>query len=87
MSTKLSGNKANPALDLNGNPSKEHTMVYTAEAFANHPEIRLTRGGLVLVALLAGGDYDSVCPPLSTPLTRLPLHRAFLVLASALGAL
>jgi len=35
-------------------------MVYTAEAIRTHPDVRLTRGGLILIALLAGGDYDKV---------------------------
>jgi hypothetical protein len=57
---KLSGNKSNPALNLEGKASKSHIMVYTAEAIRTHPEVRLTRGGLILIALLAGGDYDKV---------------------------
>jgi len=60
-SQKLSGNKSNPALNSEGKASKHHVMVFTADAIRNHPEIRLTRGGLVLIALLAGGDYDEVC--------------------------
>jgi holliday junction resolvase YEN1 len=57
---KLSGNKSNPALNSDGKASKSHVMVYTAEAIRTHPEVRLTRGGLILIALLAGGDYDKV---------------------------
>lgn len=57
---KLSANKSNPALNLEGKASKPHIMVYTAEAIRTHPEVRLTRGGLILIALLAGGDYDKV---------------------------
>jgi Holliday junction resolvase YEN1 len=59
-SMKLSGNKSNPALNSEGKASKSHVMVYTAEAIRTHPEVRLTRGGLILIALLAGGDYDKV---------------------------
>lgn len=58
---KLSGNKSNPALNSAGKASVYHVMVFTAEAIRNHPEVRLTRGGMVLIALLAGGDYDKVC--------------------------
>lgn len=34
-------------------------MIYTADTIRNHPDIRLTRGGLILFALLSGGDYDT----------------------------
>jgi hypothetical protein len=36
-------------------------MVYTADAVQNHPEVGLTREGMILFALLAGGDYNKVC--------------------------
>ncbi|KAJ6495565.1 PIN domain-like protein [Mycena vitilis] len=55
-SLDLSGNKANPARDSRGKPSKHHVMVYTADAVQ---ALGLTRGGLLLFALLAGGDYHS----------------------------
>jgi hypothetical protein len=59
-SVTLSGNKVNPALNSDGKASKYHVMVYTAEAIRNHPRVMLTRGGLILFALLAGGDYANV---------------------------
>ncbi|KAI9059099.1 hypothetical protein FKP32DRAFT_1634581 [Trametes sanguinea] len=59
VSTKLTGNKSNPALNANGKPSEHHANVYTADAIENHPEVRLKRGGMILIALLSGGDYDS----------------------------
>lgn len=55
----LSGNKSKPALDKNGKPSKHHVWVYTADAIQSHPGVRLTRGGLILFALLNGGDYHT----------------------------
>ncbi|KAJ7497127.1 PIN domain-like protein [Mycena latifolia] len=58
-SLDLSGNKANPALDANGNASKHHVMVYTADAVRR---AGLSRGALLLFALLAGGDYHSGVP-------------------------
>ncbi|KAJ7502773.1 hypothetical protein B0H11DRAFT_2170838 [Mycena galericulata] len=58
-SLDLSGNKANPALDANGKASKYHVMVYTADAVRDHPKVGLSRGALLLFALLAGGDYHS----------------------------
>ncbi|KAJ7675094.1 hypothetical protein B0H17DRAFT_1140524 [Mycena rosella] len=56
-SLDLSGNKAHPALDVNGNASKHHVMMYTADAVRS--TVGLTRGALLLFALLAGGDYQS----------------------------
>lgn len=38
-------------------------MIFTAQAIKDHPDVRLTKGGLVLIALLAGGDYDKVRLP------------------------
>ncbi|KZP34244.1 hypothetical protein FIBSPDRAFT_809332 [Athelia psychrophila] len=58
VSKKLSGNKANPALDLNGKVSACHVMVYTADDIRSHPEVNLTQGGMILIGLLAGGDYS-----------------------------
>lgn len=57
---KLSGNKSKPALNSAGKASEHHVMVYTAENIKTHPNVKLTRGGMVLIALLAGGDYDKV---------------------------
>lgn len=57
----LSGNKSHPALNAHGKVSEHHVMVYTADAVQNHPEVGLTREGMILFALLAGGDYNKVC--------------------------
>ncbi len=59
-SINLTGNKANPATDANGKPCEHHANVYTAEELARHPDVKLTRGGLVVFALVAGGDYGKV---------------------------
>ncbi|KIJ67586.1 hypothetical protein HYDPIDRAFT_26013 [Hydnomerulius pinastri MD-312] len=56
-SLTLSGNKSNPALNSEGKASKHHVMIYTAEAIRKHPEIQLSRGGMVLFAMLVKGDY------------------------------
>lgn len=58
---KLSGNVSNPVLNTEGKASKDHVMIFTADAIHSHPEVGLTRGGLILFALLSGGDYDQVC--------------------------
>ncbi|KAI0373565.1 hypothetical protein BV20DRAFT_745569 [Pilatotrama ljubarskyi] len=62
VSLRLTGNRACPARDSNGSPSRHHTMVYTADAIRNHPEVGLTRSGLIFIALLRGGDYHSLSP-------------------------
>ncbi|KAI0063521.1 hypothetical protein BV25DRAFT_1837513 [Artomyces pyxidatus] len=61
-SASLTGNKSNPALDSEGKKSKDRVMIYTADAIKNHPSIQLTRGGLILIALLSGGDYHDGVP-------------------------
>lgn len=35
--------------------------LYTSENIFITPDVALTRGGLLLIALLAGGDYHEVC--------------------------
>ena len=60
-SLSLSGNRGDPALNSEGKASQTHVKVFTADAVLNHPAVRLTRGGMVLIALLSGGDYDHVC--------------------------
>ncbi|KAA1474332.1 hypothetical protein DENSPDRAFT_873329 [Dentipellis sp. KUC8613] len=55
--TSLTGNKSRPAFNLDGKESKDHVMVYTAEAIRNDPSVGLTRAGMILIALLSGGDY------------------------------
>lgn len=37
-----------------------NVTVYTAENIFVTPTVSLTRGGLLLIALLSGGDYDEV---------------------------
>ena len=37
--------------------SKEDFYVYTTDALENVDEVQLTRGGLILLVLLSGGDY------------------------------
>jgi len=37
--------------------SKEDFYVYSADALENHDTVQLTKGGVILIALLSGGDY------------------------------
>ena len=36
-------------------------MIFTETAIQTKPEVQLTQGGMLLMALLGGGDYDTVC--------------------------
>ncbi|PFH50014.1 hypothetical protein AMATHDRAFT_92044, partial [Amanita thiersii Skay4041] len=57
ISNNLSGNRANPILNSQGRDDKNHTRLYRASLVQSHPSVRLTRGGLILIGLLSGGDY------------------------------
>lgn len=59
MSLKLTGNKNHPAQDSEGKNSEHHVRVFEADAIETHRNIQLTRGGMILFALLSGGDYDN----------------------------
>lgn len=58
----LSGNRNNPATNSAGKVSDRHQKIYTAAKIQSHPTIRLSRNGMILIALLSGGDYDKVSP-------------------------
>lgn len=36
-------------------------FLYTTDAIQSHPKVSLTHEGLFLLAILNGGDYDTVC--------------------------
>ena len=59
-SLSLTGNKNDPATDASGKKCDQHTMVYTSDRISSHPHVGLTRGGMILVVMLSGGDYDEV---------------------------
>ncbi|KAL5507252.1 hypothetical protein ACEPAH_6708 [Sanghuangporus vaninii] len=58
-SLSLTGNRSNPATNLDDKPSNQHVMEFRIEDIQTHPEIRMSRGGMILFALLTGGDYDN----------------------------
>lgn len=58
-SLKLSGNKANKS-KLKEPIPKGHVEIYTAKDIYEHPAVAMTRAGLILIALMSGGDYDKV---------------------------
>jgi hypothetical protein len=39
----------------------DKVAVYTSHSIAKTKEVGLTHGGLILIALLSGGDYNPVC--------------------------
>ena len=43
--------------DEDGNPNKTHLKVFRAEEIKN--QVGLTKEGMILLALLSGGDYDT----------------------------
>jgi len=57
-SNTLSGNRANPILNSAGKDDKNHTRLFRIQDITNHPDIRLTRGGMILIGLMSGGDYQ-----------------------------
>ncbi|CAE6416976.1 unnamed protein product [Rhizoctonia solani] len=54
----LTGNRGYPALNREGKDDGVHVMVYRMDDIEKDPACRLTRGGMILIALLSGGDYD-----------------------------
>lgn len=60
ISSNLSGNKNNLAKNADDKTDKYHSMLYTADDIRNDPTVALTRSGMILFALLSGGDYHKV---------------------------
>ncbi|KAG6837786.1 hypothetical protein H0H93_001713 [Arthromyces matolae] len=56
-SNNLSGNRSNPVLNAAGKDDKNHTKVYRMSEITAHPDVGLTRGGMILIGLMSGGDY------------------------------
>ncbi|KAH9009404.1 PIN domain-like protein [Lactarius hengduanensis] len=56
-SANLSGNSKHTTKNADGRVDGNHSMVYTSAEILAHPSIQLTRGGLILIGLLSGGDY------------------------------
>ena len=55
-SSSLSGNRPHPAASSSAKDDGNHVVIFRASEF-NTPDINLTHGGLILIALLSGGDY------------------------------
>ncbi|KAK7013579.1 hypothetical protein R3P38DRAFT_1459437 [Favolaschia claudopus] len=43
--------------------NKDNVTMYTSTALASHPDVHLTQGGIFLLAVLRGGDYDTTGLP------------------------
>ncbi|CCO36229.1 Flap endonuclease GEN homolog 1 [Rhizoctonia solani AG-1 IB] len=54
----LTGNRGYPALNRDGKDDGVHVMVYRMDDIESDPACKLTRGGMILIGLLSGGDYD-----------------------------
>ncbi|KAL5485173.1 hypothetical protein ACEPAI_7815 [Sanghuangporus weigelae] len=59
-SLSLTGNRSNPATNLDGKPSNQHVMEFRIEDIQTHPEIRKSRGGMILFALLTDNGIDKI---------------------------
>ncbi|EIN05889.1 PIN domain-like protein [Punctularia strigosozonata HHB-11173 SS5] len=57
-SATLSGNRSHSVKNADGRDDGWHSRVFTAKAISEHPDIQLTRPGMILIGLLSGGDYD-----------------------------
>jgi hypothetical protein len=47
-------------------------MVYNAQDLETHPEVSLKRGGLILIALISGGDYEDVSDSIAAIMDGIP---------------
>ena len=56
-SANLSGNSKHATKNADGRVDGNHSTVYTSADILVHPSVQLTRGGLILIGLLSGGDY------------------------------
>lgn len=56
---KLTGNQKSPAQDAQGKTSEHHVRLFVADRIESDHNVQMTRGGMILFALLAGGDYDN----------------------------
>jgi len=59
-SSTLSGNKKHGAKNSEGKDDGQHVNIYRLEDLKSNGSVNLTEGGLILIALLRGGDYDQV---------------------------
>ncbi|THH31387.1 hypothetical protein EUX98_g2810 [Antrodiella citrinella] len=56
-SATLSGNRAHTLKNSAGKIDDQHVAIYFAQDLRDREDIQLTRGGLILIGILRGGDY------------------------------
>ncbi|KAH9022361.1 PIN domain-like protein [Lactarius deliciosus] len=61
-SINLLGNSKHAMKNADGHVDDNHSTVYTSAEILVHPSVQLTRGGLILIGLLSGGDYHAGLP-------------------------
>ena len=66
-SATLSGNSKHATKNADGRVDGNHSTVYTSADILAHPSVQLTRGGLILIGLLSGGDYHQAGLPRCGP--------------------
>ena len=59
-SVTLSWNKVHSLKNMDGKEDGQHVHIYYADNILANPEVHLSQGGLILIALLCGADYDQV---------------------------
>ncbi|KAG8994343.1 hypothetical protein FRB93_001599 [Tulasnella sp. JGI-2019a] len=57
-SNTLSGNRSRPIKNSDGRDDGKHVIIVRADDILERQDIGLTHGGLILIGLLSGGDYD-----------------------------
>jgi len=57
QSVNLSGNSKHATKNADGRVDGNHSTIYTSADILAHPSVQLTRGGVILIGLLSGGDY------------------------------
>ncbi|KAF8232507.1 hypothetical protein L208DRAFT_1377624 [Tricholoma matsutake] len=62
---------------LNMKMDSNMVAIYTAKSISEHPDVSLTEGGMILFALLAGGDYDQLALTRKVPATFPCYHTLF----------
>ncbi|PCH43040.1 hypothetical protein WOLCODRAFT_164194 [Wolfiporia cocos MD-104 SS10] len=74
--TNLTGNRAHALTNSDGRDDGNHVAIYKAADVLAHPSIGLTQGGLILIGILRGGDYDQAGLPGCGPAIAHGLARA-----------
>jgi len=59
-SATLSGNRNHGARNADGKDDGQHVYMYHLNDIESNPTVNLSPGGLILIGLLRGGDYDQV---------------------------